>query len=697
MEPLFRRKEATTRTCYSVSPPLSHRPHSTGGTLESISSHGKGAIKSPIRTTINNIGKRRRDSFRVSRLPRQLSASACHQMKIKNDCIPRREIKTHQDFATRPELQRSFTSPVVGHANTVDSQRDNQSSENQNELHHTQPQIKELIENEDVDMAEAVAQEAQPYQMFKQLETHSITEEQLINEVKGIYKGLVMVEKKCIEIDKQQMESKAELSTLQWQALGSAHKTLLYEHHDFLLASQHPSAGPVLKHLAEKYAMPARMWRYAIHSFLELMRQKLPGSIEYMLDFIYFSYSMMTLLLESVSGFKVTWIECLGDLARYRMAAEEFDKRDRDLWAGVSRYWYNQDAEHTPETGRIQHHLAVLARSDVLQQIFHYTKALISIRPFPNARDSMVQVITPHMNVPTKKQNLITSFVAAHGALITQAPAEEFVSRSSWFLSTLQRDINHLGRQGLQGVQIVSCNIAAIFQYGHEDGVMAKDFPFKNCTASAEDYRLSMEWASGATPIKATYTDISSQLAFRASSLAFHTLIVMLGQSGDPNMYPGVHISMAFVWCLTLNPAAIQRLEPLVPWMAVASYLNGLFTPDTDLSKIENELFPLLEDTAVKQLPEDFLIRGQAWSRLYYPEKFFEGAPCEDERPSIEQPSTVISRLHRCLWLGVRIATVCLALQCFITFYQTELTTTSRSSLAGSRTTRQHEYSRRLG
>ncbi|KAJ6159376.1 hypothetical protein N7497_003913 [Penicillium chrysogenum] len=77
--------------------------------------------------------------------------------------------------------------------------------------------------------------------------------------------------------------------------------------------------------------MPARMWRYGVFSFLELLRQKLPGSIEYMLDFIYLSYSMITLLLESVTDFRDTWIECLGDLARYRIAVEEFDKRDREL------------------------------------------------------------------------------------------------------------------------------------------------------------------------------------------------------------------------------------------------------------------------------------------------------------------------------------------------------------------------------
>jgi hypothetical protein len=605
----------------------------------------------------------------------------------KLDATRREKESQPREIATRPELQRSISTPVVGHGDAVDSQMGCQSVGNQNGLHDTQPQEPakqpindELIDNKDVAMEEVGgnAQEATPHEMFRQPETHPITEEQLINEVRGIYTGLVMVEKKCIEIDRQQAESKAELSKTQWQVLVSVHRTLLYEHHDFFLASQHPSAGPVLKHLAEKYAMPARMWRYAIHSFLELLRQKLPGSMEYLLDFIYLSYSMMTLLLESVPYFKETWIECLGDLARYRMAVEEIDKKDRDLWAGVSRYWYNQDADCSPENGRIQHHLAVLARPDVLQQFFHYTKALISVRPFVNARDGMNQLIAPLMDEPAAKQNLITSFVTVHGALIKQAPTEEFVSRGKWFLLMLRREITRLGRQGLQGVQMTSCNIAAIFQYGNKDGVVASDFPFKDRTATAEDRMLSMQWASGASPIKATYTDISSQLAFRASSLAFHTLLVILGQAGDTNMYPSVHISMAFIWCLTLNPAAIQRLEPLVPWTALAAYLNTLFRPDTIISKIEDDSFPLLDDATSKQLPEDFLIRGQAWSRLYYPENFFEGAPAEDDRPSIEEPSTVIPRRHRCLWLGVRIATVCLS-----RIFSRMRLTISHSSLAG--------------
>ncbi|GFG17164.1 uncharacterized protein YKR096W, partial [Aspergillus udagawae] len=51
----------------------------------------------------------------------------------------------------------------------------------------------------------------------------------------------------------------------------------------------------------------------------------------------------------SVRTFEETWIECLGDLARYRMAVEELGMRDRESWAGVARYWYNKAADRNPD------------------------------------------------------------------------------------------------------------------------------------------------------------------------------------------------------------------------------------------------------------------------------------------------------------------------------------------------------------
>jgi hypothetical protein len=173
-----------------------------------------------------------------------------------------------------------------------------------------------------------------------------MSQEQRASEVKSIYAGLTMVETKCMHVDQVQAAAAQDnsdpnhkLASDQWQALIALHQTLLHEHHDFFLASQHPAASPALRRLAAKYSMPARMWKHGIHSFLELLRRRLPDSFDYMLAFIYLAYQMMALLCETVPAFEETWIECLGDLGRYRMAIEDDDIRDRETWAGVARSW----------------------------------------------------------------------------------------------------------------------------------------------------------------------------------------------------------------------------------------------------------------------------------------------------------------------------------------------------------------------
>ncbi|KAH8585923.1 hypothetical protein B0O99DRAFT_657066 [Bisporella sp. PMI_857] len=199
-----------------------------------------------------------------------------------------------------------------------------------------------------------------------QPEIRPISQEQLVAEVRGIYAGLVMVEAKCIEVDNKQATlghidgPQSKLNNEEWQALIALHRTLLHEHHDFLLASQHPSASPALRRLASKYAMPARMWRHGIHSFLELLRHRLPASLDHMLAFIYLAYSM-----------------CLGDLGRYRMAIEDDDIRDREVWTGVARCWYSKASDKAPTTGRLYHHLAILARPNALQQLYYYANLCV--------------------------------------------------------------------------------------------------------------------------------------------------------------------------------------------------------------------------------------------------------------------------------------------------------------------------------
>lgn len=225
-----------------------------------------------------------------------------------------------------------------------------------------------------------------------------------------------MVEAKCIDIDERQRAAaqdpfkKTELKNDQWQSLIALHKQLLHEHHDFFLASQHPSASHALSRLAAKYSMPARMWRHGIHAFLEILRHRLPDSLEHMLSFIYIAYSMMALLYETVPAFEDTWIECLGDLGRYRTTFEEDEAKDHEVWSNVVKVWYAKASEKTPNVGRLCRHLAILARPCSLEQLSLYTRAFTCTTPFEFARGSIMTLFNPILDGTDTAQRRPSSF-----------------------------------------------------------------------------------------------------------------------------------------------------------------------------------------------------------------------------------------------------------------------------------------------
>ena len=271
-----------------------------------------------------------------------------------------------------------------------------------------------------------------------QPECRPISHEQLVVEVKGIYAGLVMVEAKCIDIDERQSAAAQEkdptkrvnLKNDHWQSLIALHKQLLHEHHDFFLASQHPSISPALSRLATKYSMPARMWRHGIHAFLEVLRYRLPESSEHMLAFRHIAYSMMALLYETVSTFEDTWIECLGDLGRYRMAVEDDEPKDREVWSNVARFWYNKAADKSPNMGHLYHHLAILARPFTLQQLSLYTRSLTNRIPFASTKEDIMTLFNPILrcknNLHYRSMLSDIAFFMAYAAVFRESLAVHF-------------------------------------------------------------------------------------------------------------------------------------------------------------------------------------------------------------------------------------------------------------------------------
>ncbi|KAL9606532.1 MAG: hypothetical protein Q9179_000318 [Wetmoreana sp. 5 TL-2023] len=495
-------------------------------------------------------------------------------------------------------------------------------------------------------------------QMLLQPETRPISHAQLVVEVKGIYAGLVMVEHKCIEVDEKQSAAamerdpgkRTELKDEQWQALIALHKQLLHEHHDFFLASQHPSASPALSRLAAKYTMPARMWRHGIHAFLEVLRHRLPGSLDHMLAFIYIAYSMMALLYETVTAFEDTWIECLGDLARYRMAIEDSSTGDREIWGGVARAWYNKAADKRPVVGLLDGKTFNNHRSKALEIAYIKAAGILFDRP--------QQTVAFEEVLETIRNGLLDGYIDRATASFKE-----------------------------QGIYIACAIIAALFGFGgtksghqirrsifwrafmevrkHRQKEAAINVQPPAIAAFSLDNDLKAEASPPSSPIDlqsptAADTETSSLYIRMASDLAFTTLSIALKRHGDKNVFPFLHVMFVFLWNLAVVETALDYVRSFIPWIDICSFLNTLAKPENMTPAVMASAgFPRSDGQVERLLPEEMFMSGQLFALDYLPKPWLDKNTVDEEERMMEVPSMAAIRVERLLWLGVRIAEVC--------------------------------------
>ncbi|KAI1686852.1 EST1-DNA-bind domain containing protein [Pyrenophora tritici-repentis] len=552
--------------------------------------------------------------------------------------------------------------------------------------------------------------------LILQPDRRPISQEELASEAKSIYAGLTMIEAKCMHVDRaraaaiaEEGEARTNLASDHWQALIALHRTLLHEHHDFFLASQHPSSSPELRRLAAKYSMPARMWMHGIYSFLKLLQKHLPESIDHMLAFIYLAYQMVALLYETVPAFEDTWIECLGDLGRFRMAIEDEDVRDRETWAGVARSWYIKAADKNPTVGRLYHHLAILARPHMLLQMYYYSRSLASVKPFQNARESIKALLDPlvqesqHTALDDFSNDKV--FVLAHASQFNYSsiekdsfginkPTAKFSAPKAKFLEKLDKYVGRVTAKWKdQGVYVAVANIAGWFDYGvdknlirhaflqqlypppppessNENDVNARDNQ-KNASPSDQQEPEKEKDDEDKIPLtpeeweKAQERIENNRHLNNARLLTYETSALVFRRLGDKNVLPHVHVMLAFLF----NVASSKHVSFLIadaPWAELVAFLNTLIKTKIRHSQSKNEkqgiVTLLATDVFPREgerddelpLPEDYHIRGQIWAQ-HFPEKWFEREHDEEER-YLELESTGRNREERVLRLGYRIA-----------------------------------------
>ncbi|OGE47660.1 hypothetical protein PENARI_c039G08915 [Penicillium arizonense] len=273
--------------------------------------------------------------------------------------------------------------------------------------------------------------------------------------------------------------------------------------------------------------MSDRMWRYGIHSLLEILQRNLPETSKHMLCFIEMVSLVLKRLVLSNSALGDSLFEQLGDVARYGMFAAKMDSRH---WKFMSQYWYQKAADRHPGSGKFQHHVAVLSQSDPLRTLFYLTKALISVQPFPDTRVTFGRFFNDWANSAPRKITMTTSFIAAHCVLLAGDSIQRFMTLTNDFLSLLPLYLQHHGHQGQHTAYIMSCNLASVFNYG-DPAFMAM---------------VSSQSRSGHTP-QTNQLGLANQKQAYGVHLTFQTLSVLLQYGNSHNSVPAIHISLAFL------------------------------------------------------------------------------------------------------------------------------------------------------
>lgn len=489
----------------------------------------------------------------------------------------------------------------------------------------------------------------------------------LASESNSIYKTLVTVESKCIEVYQARVAapdgSTQKPTPDDWQALLALHRTLLEEHVHFLWTSQHPLASPAAKNAAVTLGIPARMWTYGICTFAELLRQQLPESLEHLLSFLHWAYDLIVVLYETVTAFKDTWTKYLGFLSRCRMGLEDAGTPDRITWTAISRNWYIEAADRNPECGRMYHDIGTLKQKDILCQLYYYGRSSSSVELFSSTRGSMKELfksfLHPEMKYPRPRLSPHDfGFIETHAFAFVQKSELDYNASSQSYLKQLDR---YMGQKKAKwagkGVYIAIVNISGWFDYGIDKNYLRQRF----CDRNKRGEESTVDAALNLIELQAYNEDPNF---CRIRTFTNDTLALVLGRLGHRSVLQHVHIMLAFFATLAASDLTCHLIDQC-PWAQVAEFLNDLIrrkcsrrTGRLIVESLRNHPFDHSSADA-KPLPEDYSMQGQLWAGDYFPSKWFQGNVDVEER-YLKLPSTTRNRAERVLRLGYQLSTVCL-------------------------------------
>lgn len=192
--------------------------------------------------------------------------------------------------------------------------------------------------------------------LLRQPETRPMSHNQLVDEVRGIYAGLLMADAQCIDVDKTHYGTSAgRMSSLDVRFRSEDNQWLPLEEHQKERCNSHNNCSPTLQHplktndsntptCSSKFS---QTWQPSILSSF--------GDLGVLLAFAILRFCEADGRRE-LQAFEDSWIECLEDSGRYRVAMDEDKRRDREVWSDVARLWYTKAAESNSNLRRSPSH-----------------------------------------------------------------------------------------------------------------------------------------------------------------------------------------------------------------------------------------------------------------------------------------------------------------------------------------------------
>lgn len=244
---------------------------------------------------------------------------------------------------------------------------------------------------------------------------------------------------------------------------------------------------------------------------------------------------MITLLYETVTTFKNTWIKCLKNLTRYCMIIKNNDIQDQEVWNKVARFWYSKTADKSLNVRWLYHYLVILARSFSLQQLSLYIKFLTCVTSFESVRDSIMILFTLILNGKNSACYWLSSlknvFIKAYEILFFEESLNEFDNA----IQQLKNDLlnNYIERVTAkfkeQDVFVTVINSAALFEYEALKQSHLHKSIFRLAFEKV-DFQRNQQTNSSFTHSSAEYFDVNDDATHRsffasANSSAFDNLI----------------------------------------------------------------------------------------------------------------------------------------------------------------------------